>query len=616
LDAEQSIVALPRVAAFAQAGMFDMSRATDLLTDAQSALGLSSDDAAENLENMTRVSDVLVKIATVANTSVEQLGEALTEKVAAASASAGLELESVAGALAVFADSGVKGSAAGTKLTAVIASLQKGTRDNTQAFEKFGLEIYNAEGAMRPLEDIVSDMEGAFGDMTIEQRNSALAQLGLNRQALDGINLLMGNADAMSDYADAAADAGGITEEVAEKQLQTLSAQFEILQSKINDVGIEIGKKLGPTMEALVDALGPVIEQVGDVLVEAFDLLAPVIADAAKELPGLLSALIPVLPLMVDIARTVLELAIQLLPIFLGVIQELLPLVQRFAGFIADNADKVGIFVIALGGLILAIKAFNIILGISKLIQVTWAAATGVATVAQKGLNLAMKANPIGIIITLVVALVGALIWFFTQTETGKKIWAGFVGFLTTTMQAIGDFFKFLFTEFFPGLWQGMIDFFTGGWDKFKDFFFTALGAIGDFFKGVINGWISLFEGFVNGIIAGLNWIIRQANKFSIDVPATPFGPAFKIGFNLKELSNIQLPRLAEGGIVNRETLAIIGEAGPEAVIPLDRLGSMGATYNITVNAGVGTNGPEVGRAIVAEIKKYERSSGRVFASA
>src|SRR6056297_1802745 len=78
LDAEQSIGALPKVAAFAQAGAFDMARATDLLTDAQSALGLSSDDTAANLENLQRVSDVFVKANTLANATVEEFSEAMT----------------------------------------------------------------------------------------------------------------------------------------------------------------------------------------------------------------------------------------------------------------------------------------------------------------------------------------------------------------------------------------------------------------------------------------------------------------------------------------------------------------------------------------------------------
>jgi hypothetical protein len=76
--------------------------------------------------------------------------------------------------------------------------------------------------------------------------------------------------------------------------------------------------------------------------------------------------------------------------------------------------------------------------------------------------------------------------------------------------------------------------------------------------------------------------------------------------------------RMAKGGIVTGPTNALIGEAGPEAVIPLSGANSvgMGATYNIVVNAGIGTSGSQVGREIVDAIKKFEKTSGPVFASA
>lgn len=76
-------------------------------------------------------------------------------------------------------------------------------------------------------------------------------------------------------------------------------------------------------------------------------------------------------------------------------------------------------------------------------------------------------------------------------------------------------------------------------------------------------------------------------------------------------------PRMAAGGIVTGPTLATIGEAGPEAVIPLGRSrGVMGNTYNLTINAGMGVDGQALGKQIVDAIKRYERSSGPVFASA
>jgi hypothetical protein len=78
-----------------------------------------------------------------------------------------------------------------------------------------------------------------------------------------------------------------------------------------------------------------------------------------------------------------------------------------------------------------------------------------------------------------------------------------------------------------------------------------------------------------------------------------------------------RIPRMALGGIVNQPTLALIGEAGPEAVVPLTgRNAGMGNTYNLTINAGMGANGTQIGREIVDAIKKFEKTSGPVFASA
>jgi hypothetical protein len=77
-----------------------------------------------------------------------------------------------------------------------------------------------------------------------------------------------------------------------------------------------------------------------------------------------------------------------------------------------------------------------------------------------------------------------------------------------------------------------------------------------------------------------------------------------------------RLPAFASGGIITSPTVGLIGEAGPEAVIPLDQLGGMGGNTYITVNAGMGTDGAEVGKQIIDAIKKAERRSGKVFASA
>jgi hypothetical protein len=118
--------------------------------------------------------------------------------------------------------------------------------------------------------------------------------------------------------------------------------------------------------------------------------------------------------------------------------------------------------------------------------------------------------------------------------------------------------------------------------------------------------------------------MIRALNALRFSVPDwVPVIGGQSFGFNIPTIGRLSIPRLAEGGIVLPTpggVLANIAEGGQaEAVIPLDRLGEFGggaATYNITINAGVGSDPVSIGRAVVTAIKRYESVSGKVFASA
>ena len=107
---------------------------------------------------------------------------------------------------------------------------------------------------------------------------------------------------------------------------------------------------------------------------------------------------------------------------------------------------------------------------------------------------------------------------------------------------------------------------------------------------------------------------VESKTKAKPKAPKKPTTPAINQGL-LNKLARI--PAMAAGGIVTQPTLALIGEAGPEAVVPLSgRNAGMGNVYNINVNAGMGTNGAQVGKEIVDAIKRFEKTSGPVFASA
>ncbi|RKZ11979.1 phage tail tape measure protein [bacterium] len=222
LDAEQSLAALPKVAKFAQAGNFDLALATDLLTDAQSALGLTVKDTMKNMDNMSRVSDVLVKANTLANATVQQFSESLTNKAGAALRIVGKDIEEGAAVLAVFADQGVKGAEAGTALNIVMRDLQTKSIKFSGDFKKAGIAVFDAGGEMRNVADIVSDLEGRLTGLSDVQKKSTLLDLGFADKSVAFIQALVGTSEKIRDYEKALRGAGGATGEVADKQLTNL----------------------------------------------------------------------------------------------------------------------------------------------------------------------------------------------------------------------------------------------------------------------------------------------------------------------------------------------------------------------------------------------------------
>lgn len=257
LDATQSVTAMPKVAKFAQAGMFDLALATDLLTDAQSALGLTiRDDVVKNIENMTRVSDVLVKANVLANATVQQFSESLTNKAGAALKVLGKDIEEGVAVLAAFADQGVKGAEGGTQFAIVLRDLQRSSIENRKAFDAAGISVYDASGEMRNMADIISELEKRFSSMSDEQKRSELMTLGFNDKSVQATMALIGTSNAIREYEKQLRSAAGTTEDVSQRQLKNFWSQLQILGNRLTAVGINLYGTLQPIlMNQIIPAL-------------------------------------------------------------------------------------------------------------------------------------------------------------------------------------------------------------------------------------------------------------------------------------------------------------------------------------------------------------------------
>jgi phage-related protein len=390
-----------------------------------------------------------------------------------------------------------------------------------------------------------------------------------------------------------------------------LANSQRILQANFADMKAVVGASLLPALAGLSAALVPIVEQMGPMLDIALRQATPAFTALAELVPVLIKAFLPLIPLFVDIVKIVSELAADILPVLVTVFEAILPVIAAilpvFGEFLKDLIKPL------LPAITTLVEAFMPLL--DAILPVLLELLNALLPVFTALLDDAVKAL-VPVITDLIAAflpLLSATLPLLVQLLTdfvipiiktmGSVVTQVFGGAAKFIGEALGNTMTVLtsFAKAFGGVWTG----------------------ISGFMKGIINGILGMIQGLVNGVIDGVNAVIRALNKIQFTVPSwVPGLGGEQFGFAIPQITKIKIPQLAEGGIVMPTpggTLANIAEAGkPEAVIPLDRMGNMGKTVNlnITVNAGMGADGSEIGRKIVDEIVRYEKSSGRVFARA
>lgn len=209
--------------------------------------------------------------------------------------------------------------------------------------------------------------------------------------------------------------------------------------------------------------------------------------------------------------------------------------------------------------------------------------------------------------IASIVLLIGALKWLW---DNWREIWEWI-------KQAVSDA-----SDFISGLIDGIVGFFTGIpgaimgalsglWEIITAPFRSAWDTISGIAHDIENAFSEAI-GFVKGI---WNGFARAWNGIEIHIPSVDIPLVGEIGGGTVGLPN--LPILGSGGIVTAPTLALIGESGPEAVIPLPAGGfGTSVTYQISVNVSPGVSPVEVGGALIDAIRAYERANGSRWRSA
>lgn len=293
-DAETSMAMLPNVLNLAAAGNMELATASDMVTDTQTAFGIS-------LDRTTQMVDEMAKAASTGNTSVEQLGEAfLTVGGLAQELNGGMiqlsdgtmaEVDNVQEleiALTAMANAGIKGSEAGTHMRNMLLKLSSPTEDGYKAFQKLGVSVYDTEGNMRSLNDIFKDLNVSFESLTQEEKLQAISDIFNTRDTAAAEAILSAIGEDWNTIGEEILHAGGAAQTMAETQIDNLNGQMTILKSTLESLLIQIGDILVPYVSRLVDKIRNVIVWLSSLSKEEKEQVIRIAAIAAAIGPVLL----------------------------------------------------------------------------------------------------------------------------------------------------------------------------------------------------------------------------------------------------------------------------------------------------------------------------------------
>lgn len=256
-DAETSMAMLPNVLNLAAAGGIDLAYASDMITDASSALGLSLDETSQMVDQMAMASSK-------SNTSVQQLGEAMLTIGATARDVYGGTQE-LSTMLGVLADNGIKGTEGGTHLRNILMAMIPKSEAAADAWEDLGVQAYDANGSLRALPDVMQDLNAAMDGMTDEERQMRLAAM-FNKTDLAAVNALMNTSAERYAELGAAIDSAWYDAEGFQSSLAHFGANIGEMKDNMSDLGISTA-----TFDQILMESGGDAELFADMLWEASD---------------------------------------------------------------------------------------------------------------------------------------------------------------------------------------------------------------------------------------------------------------------------------------------------------------------------------------------------------
>jgi len=445
--ANDTVKAMSGLLNLASAGATDLATTSDIASNILSGFSLEA-------SQMTRVADVLAKTMTSSNVNCLMLGDTM-KYVAPVASSVGASIEEVAALSGKLGDVGIQGSQAGTTLKAMYARLSAPPSEARKMLEELGISTTDASGNFKGMLPLIGELNEATKDLGDASKMEALRHI-FGLESLGGAVALLNTGQvALSKYKESLEQSTGIASKIAFEQNNNVAGSFKALSSAIEALSISFSSLFLPALKTLVLGITSLTQGLNSFV------------SKNKTLSAVLGGVILGFGSFIVIGSVV-----------------------AYVFTFVSNAWHKSALLLRLLSVNLNIaaiktKALGLWTGILGLKSKITAAAMGILRTAQIGLNIAMAANPIGLIVVGLSTLVTALVWAYNKFD-----W---------------------FRNGVNGLWSGIKSIFKGSLNFISNVFSAPIRIIK-------NIWGSLFDWLgakFEWISKGVSWVKKAGQKIS-----------------------------------------------------------------------------------------------------
>ncbi|WP_280538326.1 phage tail tape measure protein [Clostridium perfringens] len=611
----------------AKSGFAEAGQALDILTTILNSYGMKADE-------VTKVSDTLIQTQNLGKVTVGELSSDMG-KVIPTAKSLGVNLSQVASGYAIMTAKGVKSAETTTYMNSMLNELGKSGTVASKALQSAtGKTFPELIKSGKSVGDVLNSM-----DKYAKKNKKSLSDMFGSAEAGKAALLLSENSGKdFNNMLKQMNDSSGATEKAFKKMSSTTQYSLTSALNQGKNALIGFGDVIAPFISLAAQALSTITKFFNGLSIGQKKLAVGLGAAfvGTNLLLGGFSKLSKGIQGNIKFTKDMIKVTkngVSKLKDFGKATKEGTNIIGKFGKGVVNGTKTVASFTKAIilntasGIKNGAIWVGNKVKMLAyKTAQLAVTGATKAMTLAQKGLNIVMAMNPIVLVIGLLVALGATFVILYNKCEWFRNgvdlVW----GKITGVFIKFDDFLNGIFTRNWTeslgllgvplnsflgtvgaiwngakGIFNGILTFlhgvFTGNWKEI----FQGLGDIVKSIFGMLGGVI---KAPINAAISGINWVIGKINTISFDVPSwIPGIGGSHFGINLPTI-----PALAEGGIVTKATMALVGEGKEhEAVIPLSKLDKLvTSSVKAVLNSYISkkdkytpTEGPKIFKIIV-----------------